>query len=203
LNAPYAPVLPIPATLRYESVDNHLQKLERLMRAHPNAPVELDWKHVATVDPGAGAVVATALLGSFADRRIVITLPDDEGKLEKLARVGLTFAIANREPSLTELQGADPERLGLQFWSRSWSRTADLAPVQGTLFTSDEVGEEDIDLERGERHRGRLRDCLRGARRARAGRSARHLAPVRRPRLTPGIWAAGPRSAPAARARSR
>jgi hypothetical protein len=147
MSAPLGPVLPIPATLRYDSVDEHLRKLERLSRAFPDEPVELDWKHLATVDPGAGAIVATALLGSFADRRLVISLPEGEGQLEKLARVGLTFAIANRARSLTELHGVDPEQLDLHFWSRSWSRTADLTPVQETLFTPSEIGEEEVDLE--------------------------------------------------------
>jgi hypothetical protein len=144
-------VLPIPANLRFDAVEEHLRQLDQLTRANPHEPVELDWKHIARVDPDAGAIFGAALLGSFANRRFLITLPKDPSRLDDLSRVGLTFAIANRARGLTALRGASQDDLGLTFWSRSWSRTADVTPPQLQLFAPEAIDEEAVDVE-GTRH---------------------------------------------------
>jgi len=138
-------VVPIPAALRFDSVDEHLRQLERMTRAFPDSQISLDWKHLSSVDPVAGAVIGTALLGSFADNWLVIELPSGSEQRKSLNRTGLTFALANRNRERTSLEGSRLDELDLGFWSRSWSRTADLIPVDGTLFGPEATGEEVVD----------------------------------------------------------
>jgi anti-sigma regulatory factor (Ser/Thr protein kinase) len=146
-------VMSFPAILNYEAADRYLDELRQLVVADPGRTVELDWKNSARVDADAGVVISNALVGSLSNVRLIITLPSDRKVLDRLARAGLTFALANRPRETTAIQGADPSALDLPFWNRTWSRTSDVAPRHEaiTLFAPAELGEEAADVE-GQAH---------------------------------------------------
>lgn len=131
--------------VRPGNVDALLAEMASRLSVDPDATLELDWSHVSRLEGSAGAVLATALLGTLGRAPLRVKVQPRAATQHWLLTSGLAFALANRLGD-TAVDGLRHEELAT--WRRTWMPGTEAAwnqlfgpPHPATLFGPEEIGE--------------------------------------------------------------